>query len=505
MLKLSSLLPILSSSTKEQRHDKLIKYRGCMKIALISLLLIPVIATMSSCGDASPSSKVINSPVVIPYLVKNPIEVVTLEKTDVPEFYNRKITIKGLLDKDVEQSINDELTSIYTKTIDGELPPYRGIKQLIREDAKPTSNTIDSNMSYNYNNVASIAIYGNRSYDNNAYVGLMEAYNVDLNTGKQITLKDVFADDVDYKSILNDYISKLLMKSNSTDESDNYFGVGSYALKLVAPFKGIADSQKFFLYPGGLALIFDYSNPEFDTGLYATTFYVTFQELGDSVAIAERFYDPSINIFEGNKSPVFEFIPSANLNWEQKQNSETIDNINIYQSISYSKDSPEQAIIKAESLYSIDVEVLAKLKDMIIPSTDSWSSLEQYVWASSYGQYTNVTRNTSMYFNSKWVASNENYCFDNEGNVVELADIFVLGFDYKTRIMSGLKNAISQTNAPSEYNADNLYNSIQFSINGMDLSFTTEAVKFDEASTSPIYFALTYEEIGCENLMIFKK
>jgi hypothetical protein len=483
----------------------MLKLNSYVKIALISLMIVPVVFTMSSCGDgASSSGKVINSPVVIPYLVKNPIEIVTAEKTDVPEFYNRTITINGLKDKEIQKTINDELTSIYANVIEAELPPYRGVKQLIKSDANLTSNTLDTNMSFNYNNVASIAIYGNRNYDNITSIGLMEAYNVDLNTGKQLYLKDVFADDVDYKVILNDFISKLLMKSNSTDESDNYYGMGSYGLKLVAPFKGIIDKQKFFLYPGGLVLIFDYSTPEFDTGLYATTIYITFQELGDTVAISERFYNPSISIFEGSKAPVYEFLPSANLNWQQKQKSETIDSINIYQSISYSSDMPEQAIIKAESLYPIDVEVFSKLKDIVIPSTDSWNSLEQYVWASSYGQYTNVTRNTSMYFNSKWIASNENYCFDANGEIVELADIFVPGFDYKTRITSGLKNAINQTNAPSEYDADSLYNSLQFSINGMDLSFTTAAVKFDESSNSPIYFALTYEEIGCENLTIFK-
>jgi hypothetical protein len=280
--------------------------------------------------------------------------------------------------------------------------------------------------------------------------------------------------------------------------------MGGPALRLVSPFKGIRDNQKFFLYPGGLVLIFDYSNPEFDTGLYATTIYVTFQELGDSIALTERFYDPNVSIYDGNKPLVYEFLQSSNSSDIKKQKNEVIDNININQSLSYGNEIPPQAKIKAESLYPIDVEVLAKLKDLVDPSIDSWNSIEQYVWVSTYGQYSNVTRNTSMYFNNKWIANNENYCFDADGKIVELADIFVPGFDYKSKIMAGLKNAINQTSAPSEYDAESLYNSLQFSINGMDLSFTTEAVKFDESSNSPIYFALTYEEIGCDNLTIFK-
>lgn len=503
MLKLSSLFSILSSSRKERQHDTLIKFSGYIKIALISILIVPIMATMSSCSDgASSSGKLINSPVVIPYLVKNPIEIVTTEKTDVPEFYKRTITISGLSDKKVEQSINEKLGIIYKQTLEGDIPPYRGIRKMVTSSSKLTANTLDSNMSFNYNNVASITIYGNRTYDNYNYVGLMNSYNVDLNTGLEITLKDIFADDVDYKKIINDIILEKIMKSNASEE--DYFSMEGSGLKLVAPFKGISDDQKFFLMQGGLVLIFDYANPEFETGLYAATVLINFQEFGDSVAITERFYDPSINIFDGNKAPVFEFISSANLNWQQKQKSETIGKINTYQTISYSSDMPEQAIIMAESLYPIALSTFAELEALIDPAIDAYSSLEQYVWASTYGQYTTVSKNTSMYYNNLWKTNTENYCFDANGKRVELADIFIQGFDYKARVMSGLKNAIKQTNAPATYDAESLYNSLQFSINSGDLSFTTEAVKFDESSNSPIYFALTYEEIGCENLTIFK-
>lgn len=468
-------------------------------------MIVPIIATMSSCSDgASSSRKVINSPVVIPYLVKNPIEIVTAEKTDVPEFYTRTITINGLNDKEIQKTINEELTSIYANVIEAALPPYRGIKQILRNDAKPSSNTIDSNMSFNYNNVASIAIYGNRNYDNITSIGLVEAYNVDLNTGKQLYLKDVFADDVDYKVILNDFISKLLMKSNSTDESDNYYGMGGYGLKLVAPFKGINDKQKFFLYPGGLVLIFDYSTPEFDTGLYATTIYITFQELGDTVAISERFYDPNISIFDGNKAPVFEFISSANLNWQQKQKSETIGKINTYQTMSYSSDMPEQAIIMAESLYPISLSTFAELEALIDPAIDAYSSLEQYVWASTYGQYTTVSRNTSMYYNNRWKSDQDTFCYDSNGKEVTLSEIFLPSFDYKSKIIGALRNALSQMPSGSTYKAEELYEDIEFAIGVSEISFNTKPVTFDLSSESPVYCALTFEEIGCENLTIFK-
>lgn len=464
-----------------------------------------------------PAVDQINSPVVIHYLVKNPLEVVPSEEFE-GDNYRRTLTINGLVDQEVETSINNALEGIYAKILEGDLPPYRGIHQKISSTSGIYNSNLDASMSFNYNNVASVLISGNRTYveqggnanasqtpeeyNNMVNVGSMEAYNVNLNTGEQITLENVFADDADYKTLLNDYIAKILMKSNATEEEQEYYTMGGN-FKLVAPFKGISDNQKFFLYQGGLGLIFDYTNPEFDTNLYPNTIYINFKELGDVVAITERFYEENSNLYQSDREPVYEFAQSWDGNDYVDQKNEVMDNVNIYQTLRYNHNIPGAALEKAESLYVVDENKLEELKKFADPTSDIWTSLEQYVWTNVAGEYTTVTRNNSMSYNGQWKAESESYCYDADGNEIGLKDLFVPDYDYKSIIMGGLKKAINQMPTMENYDVNTLYDGMQFSLGLAEISFTTIPVKFADTSESPVYFSVTFEEIGCNNLLVF--
>ena len=71
-----------------------------------------------------------------------------------------------------------------------------------------------------------------------------EVYNIDIKSGQYIELKDLFANDFDYKAYINEEINKEMNKN-----PENYF-MGS--------FKGIKEDQKFYIQDNKLVIHFPY-------------------------------------------------------------------------------------------------------------------------------------------------------------------------------------------------------------------------------------------------------
>ncbi len=67
-------------------------------------------------------------------------------------------------------------------------------------------------------------------------------YNIDLQNGKNITLKEIFKTDVDYKTIINNEVDKQIKNEN---------------LDKVFDFYGIKENQKFYINDGELVVYFD--------------------------------------------------------------------------------------------------------------------------------------------------------------------------------------------------------------------------------------------------------
>jgi hypothetical protein len=69
-------------------------------------------------------------------------------------------------------------------------------------------------------------------------------YNIDLASGQILALKDLFNDNYDYRTIINDQV-----RSQISLEPDKYFSND-------LGFKGIADNQNFYLQEGFLVVYF---------------------------------------------------------------------------------------------------------------------------------------------------------------------------------------------------------------------------------------------------------
>lgn len=482
--------------------------KGFLSVMVVILLL----TSLAGCGREVPAKpepepdKAILSPLTIPYLVRNPIEADYTEKIEEGRT-ERTLTISGLRDQELQNSINERLSDLYQRMSQGEMPPYRGIRQAVPETVTPSSASLDASLSFNYNNVISVMVYSNLNLEeqgkNPIYIGQMETMNIDLNTGKEVLLKDLFADEVDYLSLLSDIVNKRLIKSNPMEEEESYLDMKSGGLRLVAPFKGIREDQKFALYQAGITLIIDYENPEFNTGFYANSIYIPFEELGPVVAVTERFHDPGRNIYQSEKPLVYEFIQTGSLEREQKQELREIDGIQVYQTLSYPKDLPPEALDKLQELQKLDDQTFRLLKEKAGTQEEGIPVMEQNVWATRTGQYISVSRNLSFYSMNAAYGVREDFCFDEKGHSIGLEDLFVEGFEWEKLVAAARDKAIAQDLSLQGEDPDTWSQDLQFVLGLSEINFTTQPIKRPDGSEYPLYFFLSYEEVGCSNLRIF--
>lgn len=163
---------------------------------------------------------------------------------------NMKIPIISISDKTIEQQINkkieEDIQSMYKSSVKETESffdnfPDMDVKFEINSDFKVKKET---------NGIISILIEYYK-YSGGAH-GYYEnvPYNIDITTGKFLTLEELFKSDSTYKDIINKEIQSQIEKINTDNnlpkESDKIYN-----------FKGISDNQKFYLQDGEMVIFFD--------------------------------------------------------------------------------------------------------------------------------------------------------------------------------------------------------------------------------------------------------
>lgn len=452
----------------------------------------------------------VTSPVALSYIVPNPLETIQSSGININNTYDYTITIGGLKDEEVEARINGILRDTYAEMKSEALPPYRGIKVAIPKDSEVLHSSLDAHVTYSYNNVLSIQVSSSKTYKlpmqdaempgyrhNEQYVSRIKALNFDLNTGEEIKLKDVFADNVDYISILNDYISRQIMKGSATDEGYAYF-YDYTGFKLVAPFKGIDDNQSFILHNTGITLIFDFNNPEFDNNFNPSTMFIGFYELMDSLAITNRFYHEE-DLFTSTKARSKEFLPLNPRDIESIGNTTKINDTHINTQISYPSNSPESL-----------VKIIMLLSDYYKDYIDQLNNEEEGYYISHSldvqlaGTYTNITNNLYLHTDTMYESISHIYCYDEGMNLIKINNLFKEGSNHESVIRDGLRNAMAGYGLGIWDNTlvDELYQDLQFRIENSYLSFATKPVTVRQDSYQSIYFSISFDKFG-DSLLIF--
>lgn len=437
-----------------------------------------------------PKGKSVASPVNIPFVYANPIEIVNLGDERSPE-----LEIRGLKNKVIESRINQEIsekTERFKSYRNAEnLPPFRGIYARIPAENIALDFNVYYYVSYNFNNVLSIVFTGYYTFNikgSSEHVTITDSLNYDLTTGKQLTVIDLLTNDANTKQALSDPLSDLIKKSM---DSTDVFVWDRNPIDLVAPFKGIKGNQAFYLTNSGVIFIFDYRNPEFNTRFQTIQMNVNFSKLKPYIAITERFRTDQ-NIYE---QPIrqAEFLDLSENMTREKDETVMYRGIEIYISEFISSDVPQFYLNKLPKL-------LPLIQEMIDENVDAFEFENAYgnINADIIGEYVSMSLYYSIYTDQ--IIYQELYItYDAEGEILTLDDLFVDGYFYRDVLWAQLLDTYP---GYSTYDKETILDSANFTIYHSGFNFSLKIPSEDNPS-GMISFYVPYSVFGMENLTLF--
>jgi len=519
---------LANNGLPRKRSRMTIKRKRAAALALAAGLLL---LSLTGCGGQSiPAGGTgIISPVVINYTINNPLTIEEHREGDGEEFDYDYITIDGLKDENVEQSINNRIKEVFDGLRVQDLPPYRGIKAAIEEDAVITREQIFTNVTGNFNHILSISMSKYVSYQNPSdrvypkkerdyytdmvHLSEVETLNFDLNTGKEISLKDLFCDDVDYMDLINDHMSRYLAENNASEEG--YYSFYYSGLKQVESFKGLSENQKFAVYPYGIALVFDYETPQFDTEFSAVTVMFNFSEFGDRIAVTERFYSEEENIFT-SEEPAVKALAIKEMNYDVSGNDSRQDgNVYIYRYWRWSSDLPAEIRNRLEEMLTVDQQAVDEANKFFQGMSEAeinekcGASHDVSVYVNRFGRYINISKRSSLYMPYTAREMSEYHCYDSDSmEEIGLADLFKEGYDYKPVILDAIRKTMVEYGAASEKDAAEMDEAVVDRIEGfnLDIDAISMVVTYEapEREIDSFYLYIPYTDFGCDNMNIFR-
>lgn len=181
--------------------------------------------------------------------------------------------ITGLSDSKVQDNINYTLEK---STIDFKNEMEKGAKEFIKEakkegwEIRPFTASSDYEVSYNKNGLISISVTSYQ-YTGGAHgLASKRNYTLEIELGKELSLKDLFKDDSNYKKVIDEEI-----KTQIEAKKDEYFD-GDMG------FQGISDAQSFYIKDGKLVIHFGlYEIAPYASGM--KEFEIPFSSLKDII------------------------------------------------------------------------------------------------------------------------------------------------------------------------------------------------------------------------------
>lgn len=443
----------------------------------------------------------VSGPVKLTYLINNPMLETYTEVEESEQLRERLLSISNLQDKRVEEIINSKITNLHQSLKEMELPPFRGIRRLIPEGSTLTNEYITTTMDFSYCNIISVNSTNSRTYDTpdgpdpTNYVEYTDSITLDLRTGEEILLEDLFVTGSNYKERLNTLIKSYLNNEYAEDEYSEWFS----SIGLVAPFTGIKDTQKFFLTETALSLLIDYETPEFDTRNYSNRIYISFYDLQDILAIKERFYNPEENLFDFEYDKTYSLIDNYSKYIDGERINEKISGVQVYYESRTPRNLSESIVGDFIKFKEMDMEEIEELSEVNAP--DSYYSHEST--ASITGDFIIFATNKSMYDGNRSRFAAEFRTYRMSGEIVALGDLFIAGYNYDDVINNKLLESLPEGYRPDEVELKGLMGSLTFRLNRTGIYFASHPVKIQENDISPISFQIEYSEFGCENMTIF--
>lgn len=464
------------------------------------------------------------------------------------ENYAAFVRISGLKDKAVERQINRLIEDRFYELYDADLPPYPGVKtRAAMFDSYGDCDSYQSCTSYvtgSFNNILSIqfskytsSYYYSEEESDSFNIEDCRTLNIDLNTGKEISIADLFADNIDGIAYINEKIAAESDKPEAFDEPDRLWSDSQSALiHFRRAFEGINTNQKYYINScdGRLYIVLDYENPEI--ACLDTPTYYSVDMLGIN-AYEKRFMNSESIFSDETISPCLFQVSFEDISTDGK--------------FEYIEDwIPEYHV----SL-SVDADVYDDMSEAVIaelaPDEEKLGWLEEYArnsceyltkaygkapysasanfcsYGDRYGSYTNTFCFTSFYA----ADSNWNYiddmnkavrkCFTSDSPApLGLNDIFAPDCDmYAVMENASLKRLYDQVGYWIDENSFvNMFHAVLTHLDGFSLN--KDCLTLDCRSINDIIYTylpwetdnwdlktslteLRYKDLGMENLTIF--
>ena len=473
-----------------------------------------------SCGTGS---KKINAPVDIRYIVQNSLvfsEVTENNEFDGMTYIGSYFQISGLKDQQVEEKVNERLKGIYAKYCPGEIPQEAREKYGDLECVKQEITLICSG---NFNNIFSIIANYNWEYEDEekdlSWQGIpyepiqymkTETYNIDLNMGEEFSLKEVFADNVDYAAMIKSQAEDILkiweveVQKDVLDKViENYLEEPQFVLS------NSTFQTRGIQYPDSSSLGGQEREMVIDL------------HFDENFAVTERFYDPQKNIYtsdkEGDKTLLTHV--SEEEGWEKNYTEEGID---ISLRGSYQKGFPEQIrqVIKAEA--ATDDKRVEEVKQVLkgVAKQETGAAYSKTVTTSKVQDFINIRIYEDAYVYSEKTDisylshSHQTLRCYREGSdePASIRDIFAEGVDAEKILETLVLSKLEANQRLLEESGYQRSMDVTASAKGAADKFLGFCVNYEsifaeyqgDAALPSYIIELKYADIGYENLNIFE-
>ncbi|MDZ4131650.1 MAG: hypothetical protein U1E11_00785 [Dethiobacteria bacterium] len=499
---------------------------GFSALLLIALIFICGCSADESIEPAVPQETLEEAPYYLDLPTLNPANLFTLTTNPIEfetdpvslpgDLWSEVSYIRGLTDKEVEGLINKTLDETYEKIIHSGLPPYRGIYRAIPDGAPLLTQSIYAYATFNFNNLISVYVSSDLSYELPAleeenyetenydyyppliYIGQAECLNFDLRSGRQILLPELFADPTTAMALINDAVAKKIAVKHAGD--DPGLDMISFDTPLLTgPFKGLPDTQKFNLTSGGINIVIDYLNPEFDCNFYPTQIFLPFSLFDKNLAIEERFMADKNSLYMDTESMEIQFIlrdepDPAQMIWFEEAGISGV--VNTYQYYFYPKTLPQTIELRISELRRETEASLESLKDFKPESMNEDSFFDVSINVNRLGPY--YTLRYNIYNQSIDIAESMLImeCYAADGRLLELEDCFKPDFNYREALYSAYLEQFSWLGG-SALSLEEMFSDLTFALGPTDLEFTVP-----DAGNYYLYF-VPYRDLRFDNLTIF--
>ncbi|KAF0223278.1 MAG: hypothetical protein FD179_1788 [Erysipelotrichaceae bacterium] len=300
-----------------------------------------------------------------------------------------------------------------------------------------------------YNNILSILFIVTVQIKQENYDFLIfDSLNIDLNTGDELTLSDLFVNESDFKTRLNEQI--LLRAQSHIDVpvgniNDDF--VDQY--RYIGGFTGIRGDVGFLLTSDmKIVLQFGPSYPEFFNNYGTVKISIDMEDLKDILAFGQRFVHNDVSLFTNPEiQQTYNYLAVTPYDFYIRY--ERINGIRVRETVTISKNLSDEFKSLQERLFQDIKQKVAEINETAVTSAGLMFS------AYPNGIYMNVI---SMFYSDKIVDIRGTYKSD--GSKLTYEDLFVDGFDYRTYLKNQISTIITDSFYTNTYDPEQVLDSL---------------------------------------------